>query len=111
MLKFTSTLTEEKKDLIRATRNDPDHPRPALLTNGKSYYLKIEVTDDIAAEDFLINFLNRPDTIEGCEQIGFHLTEVAWGGIGKLQVYQEELRRFIDNELEQRIRVRENTNI
>ena len=109
MLKFTTTLTEEKKEQIRVSRNDPNNGRPNFLFDGKEYYLKIKVTDCISAEDVLLNLLHNAKTVEGNELLGFEITEIAWGGIGKIQAYQDELQRFISTELEARVKQRENT--
>lgn len=112
MLKFISTLDENQKQEIRDKRNAPGHPMPhGLLQNNKEYWVKVLVTDDLAAEDSLVRLLQAPQTVEGEELLGFQIKEVAWAGIGKLEIYQETLRQFIDNELEQRISNKENTNI
>jgi hypothetical protein len=112
MLTIASSLNEEEKQEIRDKRNAPGHPMPhGLLQNNREYWVKVKVTDDLAAEDSLCRLLQAPQTVEGEALLGFQVVEIAWAGIGKLQVYQEEIMRFVNTELESRVAKREGTKI
>ena len=118
MLTLTSTLTEERKQEIINDRKDPGHSMPnGLLQNGNEYYLKIKVTDSIAAENLLVGLIHCPEkTMEGREHLGFELQQVSWDTpndlfVQKLDIFKEELGRFVQNELLQRVSERGESNI
>jgi len=105
-------MDEKEKQRIQDIRNAPGYPFPnGMLHADKEYWVKVKVTDSIVAEDSLVRLLQAPQTVEGQELLGFQVQEIAWAGIGKLQVYQEEIMQFVNNELEQRVAKREGTTV
>jgi hypothetical protein len=114
MVTITSGLTEERKKEILNDRNSPGHPMPSgLMQNGKSYWMKIEVTDSLDAENIIMGLM-QPDpsvAVTGHERLGFKLKEFAWAGIGRPEAVKEEIERFVREELMQRVAEREGINI
>lgn len=101
----TDPYTEESRQKVLNLRNSPNYPMyQGLFINGKEYWLKISITDEMVAQDFLMSLLNnhKNNMVEGTEHLGFIL-EVIGVKDGNLQKAKEELIKFINNELEERI--------
>lgn len=106
MLKITSDIDDQYREAIRKYRESNDCPLREVFHPGQEIWLRINITDPLAAEQSIMPLLHPKEqkTIEGVEYLGFDLQSVVYGGIGMMQEIQSALHSFIDNELESRVR-------
>ena len=90
MIKITNENREANQaKFARWLEEDPDFPR----LRKRKYWIEIEVTDESDAS-CLLAMIYDPKMIEGHELLGFHLCQIAHGGVGSIQDIKKRLIEF-----------------